>query len=221
MSYFDLERFRAAPLVSAPFPHLVVEDFLRPAHHMAIDRDFPTIERGGSFDLSTLSPGPEMGAAIEELRGAETATAVAGKFGIDLADRPTTVTLRGQCRTKDGKIHTDSKDKLVTLLVYLNPGWSSGGGGGNLRMPRSGSDIDDYATEAPARMGVLVAFLCTPEAWHGHKPFAGRRRSIQLNWVTDETAVERTRRRHRRSAFWKRINPLNPTSFPGRTPVAG
>jgi len=208
MAYFDLERFRAASPIPAPFPHLVMENFLRPEHHAAIDRDFPAIRQGGSFDLSTLAPGLAMNAAIEELRGTAMTEAVAEKFGVDLHGRPTTATLRGWCRTKDGGIHTDSKDKLVTLLIYLNSGWSEETGGGCLRILRSRSDIDDYATEVPARMGTLVVFPCAPNAWHGHKRFEGQRRSIQVNWVTDHKAVERTRNRHRRSALWKNLNPL-------------
>ena len=208
MAYFDVERFRAASPSSVPFPHLVMENFLRPEHHAAIDRDFPAIRQGGSFDLSTLAPGLAMSAAIEELRGKAMTEAVAEKFGIDLDGRPTTTTLRGWCRAKDGGIHTDSKDKLVTLLLYLNSGWSEETGGGCLRILRSRSDVDDYATEVPARMGTLVIFPCTPNAWHGHKPFEGQRRSIQINWVTDHEAVKRTRNRHRRSALWKNLNPL-------------
>ena len=207
-TYFDLGRFRATAPIPSPYPHLVMENFLRPEHQAAIDRDFPAIRQGGSYDLSTLAPGPAMIAAIEELRGEAMTTAVAEKFGVDLRGRPTTVTLRGRCRARDGRIHADSRDKLVTLLIYLNPGWSERTGGGCLRMLRSASDIDDHETEVPARMGTLVAFPCLPNAWHGHRPFEGRRRSIQLNWVTDTAAAERSRSRHRWSALWKKLNPL-------------
>ena len=152
--------------------------------------------------------GPAMNKALEELRGEVTATAVAEKFGIDVRGRPTTITLRGQARAKDGRIHTDSKDKLITFLIYLNPGWVARTGGGCLRLLRSASDIDDYETEIPARMGALAAFACAPNAYHGHLPFEGRRRSIQLNWVVNEAAADRTLTRHRRSAFWKKLNPF-------------
>ena len=216
MTCFDLERFRATAPISTPFPHLVMEDFLHPARQAAVDRDFPDIRQGGSYDPSTLAPGPAMIAAMEELRGEAMTAAFAEKFGLDLGGRPTTITLRGRCRAKDGRIHADSRDKLVTALIYLNPGWSEKTGGGCLRMLRSASDIDDYATEVPARMGTLVAFPCLPNAWHGHKPFEGERRSIQLNWVTDGTAAERARNRHRWSALWKKLD-----SFRSRSDLAG
>ena len=208
MKYFDLEGLRMTGVRSDPFPHLAMDDFLRPEHHAPIDRDFPAIGQAGSFDPSSVTVGPAMKAALEELQGDATAAAVAEKFGMDLRGRPTTITLRGQSRAKDGRIHTDSRDKLVTLLIYLNPGWAVESGGGCLRLLRSATDIDDYETEVPAWMGTLVAFACIPDAWHGHLPYVGRRRSIQLNWVVDEAAAERTRTRHRRSAFWKSLNPF-------------
>jgi hypothetical protein len=37
------------------------------------------------------------------------------KFSIDLTGRPTMITVRGRCsKEKDGKIHTDSKTKIIT-----------------------------------------------------------------------------------------------------------
>ena len=208
MTYFDLDGLQAAKTHSVPFPHVSMEDFLRPEHQTEIDRDFPEIRLAGSFDPTSLALGPAMHKALEELRGGATTMAVADKFGLDLSGRPTTITLRGQARAKDGAIHTDSKDKLVTMLIYLNLDWTAETGGGCLRLLHSARDIDDYETEVPARMGTLVAFTCTPNAWHGHLPYMGQRRSIQLNWMVDEAAARRTRTRHRRAALWKRVNPF-------------
>ena len=41
-------------------------------------------------------------------------------------------TLRGYSRKKDGKIHTDSKTKILTVLLYLNENWLDING--NLRL---------------------------------------------------------------------------------------
>ena len=85
-TYFGPGRFRAPAPVPAPFPHLVTENFLRPEHRAASDRDFPAIRQGGSCDPSTPAPGPAMIAVVAvtaELRG-EATTAVVEKFGIDL-----------------------------------------------------------------------------------------------------------------------------------------
>jgi hypothetical protein len=54
----------------------------------------------------------------------------------------------------------------------------------------------------------MVCFRNRKNAWHGHGPFDGVRRVLQLNWVTDEAAVRQSERRHRRSAFWKKLNPF-------------
>ena len=59
--------------------------------------------------------------------------------------------------------------------------------------------------QIPPNEGTLLAFRCTPDAWHGHKSFEGRRRAIQLNWVVGDHYVKREQRRHRISAFFKRI----------------
>ena len=47
--------------------------------------------------------------------------AIAERFGLDLADAPTMVTLRGWTNDRDGYIHRDSTAKRVTVLLYLNP----------------------------------------------------------------------------------------------------
>src|SRR3546814_4116056 len=83
------------------------------------------------------------------------------------------VTLRGQSRAKDGAIHTDSRTKLITALIYLNSAWESDGW--RLRMLKGPDDLEDYAAEVPPEAGTLVAFRCTPAAWHGHKPFVRQR----------------------------------------------
>ena len=54
-------------------------------------------------------------------------------------------------------------------------------------------------------MGTLLAFRCGPNAWHGHHPFVGQRRTLQLNWVTDRGVVRREELRHRVSALAKRL----------------
>ena len=98
------------------------------------------------------------------------------KFGLDLKDRPTTVTVRGQCRAADGQIHTDSKTKLVTVLIYMNGSWEQPGG--RLRLLRSPDNLNDVVAEVPPERGTLLAFRNQPNAWHGHESFEGPRRAI-------------------------------------------
>lgn len=199
----DLERFEATALQRAPFDFLIVPGFLRRDALPAVERDFPKITSGGSFPAPSLNCGPAFTALLEELQGPAVTAAFAAKFGIDLNGHPTMITLRGQSRAKDGAIHTDSKTKLVTALIYLNSAWESDGG--RLRMLNGPDDLEDYAAEVPPEAGTLVAFRCTPDAWHGHKPFVGQRRSIQLNWLTDEGVLKRELKRHAFSALTKKL----------------
>jgi hypothetical protein len=112
------------------------------------------------------------------------------------------ITVRGRCSEKDGKIHTDSETKIITILVYMNSAWESSGG--QLRLLRSGTNLEDVILEVPPTEGTLLAFRRSNNSWHGHKPFTGPRRVIQFNWVTSEAVVRREQNRHRFSAWMKK-----------------
>ena len=206
LTTIDLDRFCAEPLRFDPFPHLIVKDFVRHEALDAVLKDFPAIDKPGSFPLYGLVYGDAFAHLIEELQDDTVRAAFGEKFGLDLSDRPPMITLRGMCRPKDGKIHTDSRSKIITVLLYLNRGWESQDG--HLRLLRSPDNLDDAVAEVSPEAGTLLAFLNTTNAWHGHTSYSGRRRSIQLNWVTDASVVAREQRRHRISAFFKRLNPL-------------
>ena len=202
-SSVDLDALKRARVRREPYPFFIVPRFVVAAALDAIRRDFPPIAHPGSFPLSTLRYGPAFRAFIDDIQSADMTNAVAEKLGIDLAGRPTTVTVRGQSRAADGKIHTDSKTKLVTALIYMNDAWESPKG--RLRLLRSANDLNDVIAEVPPEEGTLLVFKNEPMAWHGFEPFAGPRRVVQLNWVTDAGGVKREERRHRISAFFKRL----------------
>ena len=206
MSLLNIDTFQKALLETEPFEYLTVPGFVREAKLAAILADYPVIEKGGSYPLIALDYGPVFSALCDELQGEVLRDAFAKKFDMDLADRPTTLTVRGRCRPKDGQIHTDSDTKLITVLVYLNESWDADGG--RLRLLRSGDSLDDPIAEVPPEAGSMVCFRNRKNAWHGHGSFDGVRRVLQLNWVTDEAAVRQSERRHRRSAFWKKLNPF-------------
>lgn len=206
MSAIDLEAFRITRLEREPYDHLVVPGFLKPKAIDAIETDYPPIGGAGSYPLSELAFGPAFAALIDELQSPEIEDAFAEKFAIELADRPTMITVRGRCRAKDGRIHTDTADKLITVLVYLNTDWRDRAG--RLRILRSGDDIEDYVSEVPPRAGTLLAFRRGERSYHGHTSFEGERRVIQLNWVKDSRVVRRERARHRASARIKRLLPF-------------
>ena len=199
----DLRRFLDTPLRRDPFDHVVVPEFLSGETGGAVAAAFPRIERGGSFPASALDVGPVFAGFIEELESVEVRDAFETKFGVALAGHPTMVTLRGRCRAKDGRIHADSSSKLLTALIYMNANWAAVGG--RLRLLRGPEDIEDYVTEVPPDRGTLVAFRCTANGYHGHKPFVGERRSVQLNWMSDAAVLKRELRRHGLSAWTKKL----------------
>jgi hypothetical protein len=206
MSMLNLDAFRRTPLVRKPFDYCIVPRFIKPEKLDAIQADYPTIKQGGSFPVSTLTYGPAFKALTQELLGPAMRAAFAQKFKLDLLGKPATLTVRGHCRSKDGKIHTDSKTKLITVLLYLNAPWEAPGG--RLRLLRNQNNLDDYFAEVPPEQGALLCFRNGPNAWHGHKSFTGQRRVLQLNWVVNEAAAKASVRRHGFSAWVKRMNPF-------------
>jgi SM-20-related protein len=201
--FFDLAAFAATPLTAEPFPFLIVPGFMPPAALAAVAADYPRIDKPGSFPISELRFGSRFRAMLEELEGPAMRAAFAAKFAIDLTDRPTMVTVRGRAQQKDGRIHADSKSKLITVLLYMNERWEAPGG--RLRLLRSPDRLDDCIVEVPPVEGTLIAFKVTPNSWHGHEPVVGERRVIQLNWVRDAEVVRHEQSRHRFSAKLKRL----------------
>lgn len=202
----DLVALAAVPVAADPFPHIVVERFVPPSALGGVVQDLPEIAGGGSFPTSSLRLGPRATALMEALEGVAFRQAIAAKFALDLGQSPTMVTLRGQARARDGKIHCDSTAKLVTVLLYLNPAdakWSRQGG--SLRLLRGPGDLEDFAVEVPPTDGTLLVFPNAANAWHGHRSFEGRRYVVQLNYMTADAAARAELRRHRVSAFVKRL----------------
>jgi hypothetical protein len=199
----DVAAFRTAALCRDPFPYVIVPAFIKPEALEAIGSDYPAIEQGGSFPLESLQYGPAFDALIKALSGPEMQAAISEKFGIDLSPYAITATARGISRAKDGKIHTDSRNKLITVLLYMNDSWESDKG--RLRLLRSPNDLNDIIEEVPPARGTLLVFRNQKNAWHGFEPFSGPRRVIQVNWVTSSGHAQRETARHRLSAFFKRL----------------
>jgi hypothetical protein len=195
--------FRSASVVRDPFQHLVVPGFIGPAALAAINADYPKISSSGSFPVDQVSFGPAFQKLLDELESDEFRDAFEEKFAIDLAGRPTVTTVRGRCDARDGQIHTDSKSKIITVLIYMNEAW--GEAGGRLRLLRSAHDLNDIILEVPPVSGTLLAFKRSDNSWHGHEPFAGERRVIQFNWLTSQGNRQIAMLRHHTSASFKRV----------------
>jgi len=205
MAALDIDALRATPLAREPYDHVIVPGFVRGDALQPLVRDYPRIDRAGSFPAGDLAYGPAFGALLDELDSDALREAIEHKFAVDLAGRPTMVTVRGRCQAKDGQIHTDSREKIITVLIYMNAAWEKDGG--RLRVLRS-TDLDDVAAEVPPVAGTLLAFRRSEKSFHGHRPFVGERRVVQLNWLTSAAVARREELRHRVSALAKKLNPF-------------
>ena len=201
----DLGSLRAAIVHQHPFSYLIAHNTIRPQWEDKLISSFPRLERGGSFPLSSVKGGIDFRSLIEEMRSPQFRQVVEKKFSLNLRDRPTMFTVRGQCRLGDGKIHTDTESKIVTVLLYLNPQWAKGGG--RLRILNSGTDINDFAAEVEPTFGTMLIFKRCDHSFHGHLPFEGERKVLQMNWVTEQRFVDRESTRHKWSALIKRFLP--------------
>jgi SM-20-related protein len=204
MSYFNFDALDAAPLNRDPFDHLVVPGFLTAEGLAAANHDYPEIDTAGNKDLESLHFGPGFSVLIEELNGPAFVGRIAAKFGVNLDNTVTTITVRRFCEASDGNIHTDHWSKLITVLVYFNTDW--GNEGGQLRLLRSATDIEDFAAEVPPIGGTLLAFRRSDHSWHGHKQFVGERRMLQMNFVKSSRMARYTQQIDRLSTrVMKRI----------------
>ena len=202
----DIASLLATPVASDPFPHLVVPHFVPADILPDVLADLPPMASGGSFPPSALRLGAMAAELVRQMEAPPLREAIAGKFGLDLAGAPVMLTLRGRTREKDGRIHTDSAAKRVTVLLYLNlPGEAWSKQEGCLRLLRSPTDMEDYAVEVPPVNGTLLVFPNGPTTWHGHRTFVGPRHAIQLNYMTDDDQARSELRRHRWSALVKRL----------------
>lgn len=198
----NLHALAGSQLQQQPFPFFVVDQSLVPDQVGAVMRDFPAIDNGGSYTLDDLKTGPVFDALIEELNGPEFRKLISDKLDLDLSTLPMIVTLRGVSRAKDGRIHTDSKSKIATILIYFNEPWTADTG--KLRILNS-DNMDDMVAEVTPNAGTLLAFKVTDNCWHGYPPFEGVRRSIQINFVADDAAVKKHHNRHGWTARIKRL----------------
>lgn len=203
MAHLNLEKLREAKVETSPYMYTVVPGFLNADSVRRINETYPNIEKGGSYPIESLEANMAIKEVIDELDGEAFQSVIEDKFGVELDGRPKMYSLRGYTRAKDGKIHTDSKDKIITVLLYLNQDWNQDGG--RLRILNNGTDVDDYVTEVAPDNGTLLIFKRADNSWHGHHPFEGPRRSLQMNWMTSEGSKGWHKVRHSLSAAVKKL----------------
>ena len=202
MQLLDKNQLNLAKVDNNFFPFFHVENAL--SHFLNssdLVKDFPDIDSGGSFPSDNLKEG-DLKKLVEELEGDEFKDILENKLGVNLKNAEVITTLRGFSRFKDGKIHTDSQSKIVTVLLYLNKNWDNEIG--NLRLLKKNNDLDNYIQEISSEYGNLVAFKVTDNCWHGFMPFEGKRLSIQLNYIYPKS-LNMHKIRHKLSASFKKL----------------
>ncbi|MBS0557183.1 MAG: 2OG-Fe(II) oxygenase [Proteobacteria bacterium] len=191
---------------SAPFHFLVASGQLPESAQARLREDFPKYASAGFFPYDDAECGPAINALVADLTNPAVATAVGARLGIDnLGQYPTLVTLCRSLNKRHGTIHTDSRSKVATALLYLNESWPDTSDG-CLRFLRRIDNIDDLAApEVRPLYGNFVVFKRADNSFHGHLPYEGERRVIQVAWLTSEDEKLRKTQRGKLSRLFKKL----------------
>jgi len=191
---------------SEPFHFLVARDQLPEESAAELREDFPKYAGAGFFPYDAADCGPSMNRLVADLTDPAVATAVGTRLGIDnLGQYPTLVTLCRSLNKRHGTIHTDSKSKVATALLYLNESWPDTSDG-CLRFLKRIDAIDDLAApEIKPLYGNFVVFKRADNSFHGHLPYEGERRVIQVAWLTSEEEKLRKTQRGKLSRLFKKL----------------
>jgi hypothetical protein len=189
-----------------PFPFLVAEGQLGEPARAELAADFPRYAGAGFFPYDRADCGDAIADLVDELTAPEFARALGDRLGIADLDRyPTLVTICRTLNLRHGTIHTDSRSKIATALLYLNESWPQTSAG-CLRFLERIDDIDALiAPEVRPLYGTLAAFRRADNSFHGHLPYEGDRRVIQVAWLTSEEEKARKTRRGRLSRLFKKL----------------
>jgi len=208
-----LESIAQAQVAHEPFTYLFAQNTLLSEMTTVLKQDFPVIDRPGFFPLSTLKYNGAFHALIKELQAPELAEVLSKKLGTDLRDKPRMITVRKWSAAKDGRIHNDGEAKIATSLFYLNDEWPNAEEGGRFCVLKSERSFNDTVAEVAPGFGGFAAFRRSDNSWHGHRPFVGERRVIQVTWLRSQEDLERKEKRGRTSLFLKRLLPFFGDSY--------
>jgi len=204
----DASRLDAAhcEVRTEPFAFLVARDQLPLAAADVLERDFPRYPSAGFFPYQSEDCGPSIVACVEALTAPAFAHALGERLGIpNLQELPTLVTICRLLNKRHGTIHTDSRSKVATALLYFEPTWTNGSAGSLRFLSRIDSIDAMVAPEIPPVYGTIAAFRRADNSFHGHLPFEGERRVIQVAWLTSLEEMERKAKRGRFSRLLKKI----------------
>src|SRR5690606_37105149 len=107
-----------------PFAFLVAHDLLPAAAGGRLAADFPRYPSAGFFPYEAADCGPAIVQLVEALTSPPFADAIGARLGLpDLGSYPSLVTICRSLNLRHGTIHTDSRSKIATALLYLNETW--------------------------------------------------------------------------------------------------
>ncbi len=202
LSTLDLDAVRAAPVTREPYAFTLGSGVLKADAVDAIRQDFPDIAKPGYLTVDEVALKGRFKALIDELESDAFSRILGEKFGVDLVSCPRLTTIMKRSQPKYGSIHTDGPSKVLTLLIYMNDAWDAPAAG-RLRVLYDGKNYAPFAVEVPPTMGTMFAFLRADNSWHGHEPFEGERRVVQVAWLKDASELERKKKRNRTAQFFK------------------
>ena len=205
---FDPARLeRPDTLVRAqPFNFLTAHEQLPAEAAAELKADFPKYSGAGFFPYDPADCGPSINRLIADLTEPAVASADGARLGLDnLGQYPTLVTLCRSLNKRHGTIHTDSRSKIATALLYLNESWPDTHDG-CFRFLNRIDDVDDLAApEIKPLYGTFAVFKRADNSFHGHLPYEGERRVIQVAWLTSEEEKLRKTQRGKLSRLFKKI----------------
>jgi hypothetical protein len=202
----NIDGLKSARTGRDPYNFLVGDRFIQSSAVEPLKSDYPDIREPGFFTEADVSDRLHGAFAklLADLKSPEVSKIVSEKLDIDLVDKPKMITIRKISQAKDGRIHTDGEAKIATMLTYLNDKWD-GTGAGCLRVLRNDKDFEDYVEQISPLTGTVFAFRRSDSSWHGHTPFVGERRVVQMTWLRSEADVARKEKRGALSHSLKKI----------------
>jgi hypothetical protein len=193
-------------VVREPFAFVVATHQLPDSARAELARDFPKYAEAGFFPYAAEDCGPSVNRLVDEITSRAFADALGERLGLpNLGSFPTLVTICRALNKRHGTIHTDSKSKVATALLYLNESWPDTSDG-CFRFLHRIDDIDSLAApEVKPLYGTIAAFRRADNSFHGHLPFEGERRVVQIAWLISEEEKLRKTQRGKLSRFFKRL----------------
>ncbi len=217
----DLQFLDAAPLVSrgqelaaayrsaAPFPHVVLDDFLPAVLAERAAAEFAALstdswdryeDQGNTLKLATsdeAAMGPTLRHLVGQFNGHAFIAFLEALTGIEGLLPDPHLTGGGLHQLNPGgflRVHADFNrhqvlklDRRINALLYLNPGWQEEWGGAfELWTP----DMQEQAVKLPPALNRLVIFNTTSDSFHGNPdpvacPPGNARRSLAFYYYSN------------------------------------